>query len=96
MKVNTLEEAIMRIKELESENAELKRENEALKSRNLGGRKKHDDAWTALYNDFVAKYEGGMTIMEIVNEGDISRRTAYRYLSYYRELKELGEGSDKK
>ena len=27
-----------------------------------------------------------MTIMEIVDEGRISRRTAYRYLSYYKEM----------
>ena len=38
------------------------------------------------YKDFAAKYENGMTIMEIVSEIDISRRTAYRYLEYYKEL----------
>ena len=86
MKINSLEEANKRIQELENEIKVLREENERLKNRNFGGRKKHDDTWTASYNDFVAKYEGGMTIMEIVNEGDISRRTAYRYLSYYREL----------
>ena len=39
---------------------------------------------------FVVKYESGMTIMEIVNQSDISRRTAYRYKSYYDELKKTG------
>jgi ACT domain-containing protein len=43
----------------------------------------------AAYNDFVVKYEGGMAIMEIVAEGDISRRTAYRYKAYYDELKKM-------
>ena len=35
----------MRIKELEKENEELKAEVERLKARNLGGRKKHNEAW---------------------------------------------------
>ena len=48
----------------------------------------HNDAtWTASYNDFVAKYEKGMPIMEIVSNSDISRRTAYRYKAYYDEMK---------
>lgn len=38
------------------------------------------------YRDFAVKYEGGMTIMEIVAQGEISRRTAYRYKAYYDEL----------
>ena len=40
-----------------------------------------------IYNDFVAKYEKGMPIMEIVSNSDISRRTAYRYKAYYDEMK---------
>ena len=87
MKIQTLEEALKRIKELEQEVAELRAENELLRNRNFGGRKKHDEAWMSAYNDFAVKYESGMTIMEIVDEGEISRRTAYRYLSYYKELK---------
>ena len=51
-----------------------------------GGRKKHDEAWMTSYRDFAVKYESGMTIMEIVAEGEISRRTAYRYKAYYDEL----------
>jgi len=81
--VITLEEALIRIDELEKENEKLMSEIECLKARNLGGRKKHDDAWLASYNEFVLKYESGMTIMEIVSEGQISRRTAYRYKAYY-------------
>ena len=86
MKIKTLDEALKRIKELEHEVAELKAENEKLRNRNFGGRKKHDEAWMAAYNDFILKYESGMALMEIVAEGEISRRTAYRYLEYYREM----------
>lgn len=89
MKITTLDEALKRIKELEKEVAELKAENEKLRKRNFGGRKKHDEAWMASYNDFILKYESGMTLMEIVAEGDVSRRTAYRYLSYYKELQKI-------
>lgn len=86
--INTLEEALIRIDELEKENETLKAELEILKSRNYGGRKKHNEVWMASYQDFVAKYEAGMTIMEIVSLGDISRRTAYRYKAYYESLME--------
>ena len=34
----------------------------------------------------LQRYEQGMTIMEIVDQGEISRRTAYRYKAYYEEL----------
>lgn len=84
--INTLEEAMIRIDELEKENEELKAEVERLKARNLGGRKKHNEAWMASYQEFAIKYEAGMTIMEIVKEGQISRRTAYRYKAYYDEM----------
>ena len=40
----------------------------------------------ASYQEFAIKYEAGMTIMEIVKEGQISRRTAYRYRAYYDEM----------
>lgn len=84
--IKTLEEALIYITELENENEALRGELEHYKSRNRSGRKKHDDAWQASYNDFVVKYESGMTIMEIVSQGDISRRTAYRYKAYYDEV----------
>ena len=91
MKITTLEDALNRIKELETEVSELKAENEKLRNRNFGGRKKHDEAWMTAYNDFIFKYENGMTLMEIVAEGDVSRRTAYRYLAYYKELQKMIE-----
>ena len=84
--ISILEEAMTHIDELEMENEELRAEIERLKARNLGGRKRHDAAWMASYQEFVIKYEAGMTIMEIVKEGQISRRTAYRYRAYYDEM----------
>ena len=91
MKIETLEEAVARIEELEAKVAALEEENEKLRSRNLGGRKKHDDKWMTSYRYFAEKYEGGMSLMDIVGEGRISRRTAYRYLSYYKELHKSDE-----
>ena len=93
MKINSLDEALERIKELEKEVALLKAENERLHGRNFGGRKKHDEAWMASYNDFVIKLEKGMTLTEIVAEGEISTRTAYRYLAYYKELQKNKKNS---
>ncbi|MBP3567758.1 MAG: helix-turn-helix domain-containing protein [Lachnospiraceae bacterium] len=81
--IKTLEEAWNYISELEAENKALREELEHYRSKKRAGRKKHDDTWTASYNDFVMKYEGGMTIMEIVSQSEISRRTAYRYKAYY-------------
>ncbi len=92
-RINTLEEALIRIEELEKEVALLKEKNEKLLGRNFGGRKKHDEVWMASYNDFAIKLENGMTISEIVAEGDISTRTAYRYLAYYRELQRVVDDS---
>ncbi len=84
--ISILEEAMTHIDELEIENEELRAEIERLKARNLGGRKRHNAAWMASYQEFAIKYEAGMTIMEIVKEGQISRRTAYRYRAYYDEV----------
>jgi len=85
--IKTLEEALNYISELETENKVLRAELEKYQSRKPSGRKKHDETWMASYNDFAVKYENGMSIMEIVNHGEISRRTAYRYKAYYDELK---------
>ncbi len=87
MDITNLEDALIRISELEKEVAALKDENEKLRERNFGGRKKHDEAWMASYESFIVKYESGMSIMEIVAEGEISRRTAYRYLEYYKKIR---------
>ena len=84
----TLEQALERINELELENSMLREELERYKNITPAGRRKHDEKWMASYNEFVLKYESGMTIMEIVNQGEISRRTAYRYKSYYDGLRD--------
>lgn len=84
--ITTLEEALKRIAELETENQILRDELERYKNITPAGRRKHDATWMASYNDFAAKYESGMSIMEIVNLGEISRRTAYRYKAYYDEI----------
>ena len=87
--IKNLEEELNYIAELEKENKELRKELECLRSRKASGRKKHDESWMNSYNDFAVKYENGMTIMEIVNQGKISRRTAYRYKEYYDTLKKV-------
>ena len=84
--IQTLEKALNYISELEAENKALREELEYFRSRKPSGRKKHDDSWMASFNDFAVKYESGMSIMEIVSMGEISRRTAYRYKAYYDEI----------
>ena len=80
---------------LNQKNKQLEAELEKYKNRAYAGRKKHDSAWMQSYNAFVVQYEKGKTIMEIVEQGDISRRTAYRYKAYYEKLKEKGMAVDK-
>ena len=87
--ISTLEQALERIKELEVEKEQLLAELEYYRNRNYGGRKKHNKAWMTAYNDFAVKYENGMSIMDIVAEGTISRRTAYRYKAYYDKQKKI-------
>lgn len=87
--IKTLEEALTRISELEEENAALKAQLEEYRGRKFAGRQKHDAKWLKSYHDFEIKFADGMTIMEIVDEGNISRRTAYRYKAYYDELHKL-------
>ena len=89
--IDTLEMALQRIEELEQEVKELRIENAELRERAQAGRKKHDTTWMRSYNSFVTEYESGKTIVEIVNNGEISRRTAYRYLSYYKQMQTLAE-----
>lgn len=54
-------------------------------------KKKHDEKWMASFWDWAVLYESGMTIMEIVEKSEISRRTCYRYKAYYEELKKEGK-----
>lgn len=78
-----LEDALLRIEELEKENEELRAVIKEYESRKYAGRKKHDEKWMKSYNDFALLYEDGKSIMEIVEMLDFSRRTAYRYKEYY-------------
>ena len=90
-KVITLEKALKRIEELENENAKLREELEYYKNRKLSGRQKHNAKWMAIYYDFVAGYESGMTMIEIARMNNVSERTIYRYKAYYDKLREKEE-----
>ena len=88
-KVITLEKALKRIEELENENAKLREEVEYYKNRKLSGRQKHNAKWMAIYNDFVAGYESGMTMIEIARRNNVSERTIYRYKAYYDKMRKV-------
>ena len=85
----TLEEALIKIEKLEKENAYLREELEASRNRKMSGRKKHNEKWMNAYNDFVACYEGGMSIVDIAKRQNVSQRTIYRYKEYYDKLQEM-------
>lgn len=87
----TLKDALKRIEELEKENAKLKEELEYYKNRKMSGRQKHNAKWMALYHDFVACYESGMTMVEIAKKNSVSERTVYRYKAYYDKMRETTE-----
>ena len=90
-KIVTLEDALRRIAELEKKNAELREELEYYKNRKMSGRQKHNAKWMAIYNDFVACYESGMTMVEIAKRNKVSERTIYRYKAYYDKMKSMDE-----
>lgn len=90
-KIETLEAAIKRIAELESENEKLREELEYYKNRKMSGRQKHNAKWMAIYNDFVAGYESGMTMIEIAKRNNVSERTIYRYKAYYDKMRNTKE-----
>ena len=90
-KMVTLEDALRRIAELEKENVELREELEYYKNRKMSGRQKHNAKWMAIYNDFVACYESGMTMVEIAKRNKVSERTIYRYKAYYDKMKSMDE-----
>ena len=90
-KIETLEAALKRIAELESENEKLREELEYYKNRKMSGRQKHKAKWMAIYNDFVAGYESGMTMIEIAKRNNVSERTIYRYKAYYDKMRNTKE-----
>ena len=85
-KTMTLEDALQRIAELETENSRLKEEIEYYKNKKTSGRQKHNAKWMSIYNDFVACHEQGMTMVEIAKRNGISERSIYRYKAYYDEI----------
>ena len=85
----TLEATLKRIEKLEKENADLRDELEYYRNRKLSGRQKHNAKWMAIYNDFVAGYEDGMTMVEIAKRNNVSERTIYRYKAYYDKVRQV-------
>lgn len=47
--------------------------------------------WMAIYNDFVAGYESGMTMVEIAKRNNVSERSIYRYKAYYDKMRNVEE-----
>ena len=90
-KIAPLEAALKRIAELESENEKLREELGYYKNRKMSGRQKHNAKWMAIYNDFVAGYESGMTMIEIAKRNNVSERTIYRYKAYYDKMRNTKE-----
>lgn len=86
IKTYTLQEALARIDELESEIARLNQLLEKYEDRIPAGRKKHDAKWSACYDQFVTLYEAGDPIKVIIEKTNFSRRTVYRYKEYYDRL----------
>lgn len=85
----TLEEALKKIEKLEKENAYLREELEAARNRKMSGRKKHNEKWMNSYDDFVACFENGMSIVDIAKKQNVSSRTIYRYKEYYEKIQEM-------
>lgn len=89
--ITTLEEALIRIEELEKENAELKEELEYFKKRKASGRQRYNTKWKTIYYDFIMCYEQGMPLSEIARRNGISERSIYRYKACYEEMKKAKE-----
>ena len=90
-KIMTIEDALQRIAELETENSKLREEIEYYKNKKTSGRQKHNAKWMSIYNDFVLCHEQGMTMVEIAKRNDISERSVYRYKAYYDEMQNMGK-----
>ena len=90
-KIMTIEDALQRIAELETENSKLREEIEYYKNKKTSGRQKHNAKWMSIYNDFVVCHEQGMTMVEIAKRNGISERSIYRYKAYYDEMQNMGK-----
>lgn len=82
-----LEEALKEIERLNRVIIEKDREIKRLRSQKNAGRKKNNAQWQESYNAFVELYENGMSMVEIVDKSECSRRTLYRYKAYYEALR---------
>ena len=84
-----LEEALKEIERLNQIIVEKDKEIEVLRKKKNAGRKPNNAQWQASYNAFVELYEQGIPMVEIVERSECSRRTCYRYKSYYDNLIKL-------
>lgn len=82
-----LEEALKEIERLNQIIKDKDEELEVLRNQKKAGRKKNNAQWQESYNAFVNLYEQGMTMVEIIDRLECSRRTCYRYKSYYDSLR---------
>lgn len=81
-----LEEALKEIERLNRIIEEKDAEIEELRKKKNAGRKKNNAKWQESYNAFVNLYEQGLSMVEIIDKSECSRRTCYRYKSYYDSL----------
>lgn len=87
----TLEEALQEIERLKTVIREKDNIIEKLKKKKNAGRPPQNAKWQASYDYFVSLYEDGLTMAEIVERSECSRRTCYRYKTYYEAMKEKKE-----
>ncbi len=86
----TLEEALKEIDRLNLIIEDQEKEIEKLRLKKNAGRKPNNEKWQKSYNAFVDLYEQGLTMAEIVEQSTCSRRTCYRYKTYYDNMKKKG------
>lgn len=86
-----LEEALKEIERLNQIISEKDKEIEDLRKKKNAGRKKNNAQWQESYNDFVKLYEQGLSMVEIIDKSECSRRTCYRYKTYYDNLMKAKE-----
>lgn len=86
----TLEEALKEIERLNWIIADQEKEIEKLKQKKNAGRKPFNEKWQKSYNAFVILYEQGLSMAEIIEQSACSRRTCYRYKTYYDNMKKKG------
>ena len=82
----TLQDALREIERLQEVIRQKDIEIEELKKKKNAGRKKNNTQWQESYNAFVELYEQGLSMVEIIDKSECSRRTCYRYKSYYDNL----------